>query len=68
MYSSLNVTLSAPYGRRAKGAESVTFSELYMAFERTNFHLDAMYELSARHVRDAMAPAVLVIRARKEGN
>ena len=39
-----------------------------MAFERTNFHFDAFYELSTRHVRDAVAPSVLVLRARKQGN
>jgi ubiquinone/menaquinone biosynthesis C-methylase UbiE len=54
--------------RRAYGTEAISFSELYMAFERTNFHLDAMYELTARHVRDALTPSVLVVRARKQGN
>jgi len=39
-----------------------------MAFERTNFHFDAMYELQARNTRDAVAPAALVLRARKQGN
>lgn len=57
-----------PFARRPYGAEGVTFSELYMAFERTNFHIDTLYELTARHVRDAMAPSVLVLRARKQGN
>jgi ubiquinone/menaquinone biosynthesis C-methylase UbiE len=57
-----------PTARRPYGADGVTFSELYMAFERTNFHFDAMYELNTRHVRDALAPSVLVLRARKEGN
>ena len=57
-----------PTARRAYGADGVTFSELYMAFERTNFHFDAMYELNTRHVRDAVAPSVLVLRARKQGN
>ena len=50
------------------GADGVTFSDLYMAFERTNFHFDAMYELEPRHARDAVAPTVLVLRARKQGN
>jgi len=59
---------SDPTARRPYGADGVTFSELYMAFERTNFHFDAMYELQARNVRDAVAPAVLVLRARKQGN
>ena len=57
-----------PTARRPYGDASVTFSELYMAFERTNFHFDAMYELSTRHVRDAVSPSVLVLRARKQGN
>ncbi len=57
-----------PTARRAYGTGSVTFSELYMAFERTNFHFDAMHELGPRHVRDAFAPTVLVLRARKQGN
>ena len=57
-----------PTARRPYGDASVTFSELYMAFERTNFHFDAMYELNTRHVRDAVSPSVLVLRARKQGN
>lgn len=57
-----------PIARRPYGAEGITFGDLYMAFERTNFHLDAIYELSSRHVRDTVAPSVLVLRARKEGN
>jgi ubiquinone/menaquinone biosynthesis C-methylase UbiE len=57
-----------PTARRAYGSDGISFSELYMAFERTNFHLDAMYELTSRHVRDALAPSVLVVRARKQGN
>ena len=57
-----------PTARRPYGGAGVTFSELYMAFERTNFHFDAMYELQARNARDAVAPAVLVLRARKQGN
>jgi ubiquinone/menaquinone biosynthesis C-methylase UbiE len=57
-----------PTARRAYGTDGITFSELYMAFERTNFHLDAIYELSARHIRDALTPSVLVLRARKQGN
>ena len=57
-----------PTARRAYGTDGMAFSELYMSFERTNFHLDAMYELTARHVRDALTPSVLVLRARKQGN
>jgi len=54
--------------RRPYGADSITFGELYMAFERTNFHVNAFYELTTRHVRDAVAPSALVLRARKQGN
>jgi len=57
-----------PTARRSYGADGLPFSDLYMAFERTNFHFDAMYELNTRHVRDAVAPSVLVLRARKQGN
>ena len=59
---------SEPTARRAYGADGETFSELYMAFERSNFHFDAMYELNSRHQRDALTPSVLVLRARKQGN
>ncbi len=54
--------------RRAYGTDGITFGDLYMAFERTNFHIDTIYELTARHVRDALTPSVLVLRARKQGN
>ena len=54
--------------RRAYGADGITFGELYMAFERTNFHFDAVYELNNRHLRGSLAPSVLVLRARKQGN
>ena len=57
-----------PTARRPYGADGITFSELYMAFERSNFHFDTMHELRTRHVRDAVAPSVLVLRARKQGN
>jgi ubiquinone/menaquinone biosynthesis C-methylase UbiE len=57
-----------PTARRAYGADGVTFGELYMAFERTNFHFDTVYELHTRQSRDALAPTVLVMRARKQGN
>lgn len=57
-----------PTARRPYGTDSITFSELYMSFERTNFHFDAMYELTGRHTRDAVAPTVLVFKARKQGN
>ena len=51
----------------AYGATTLTFSDLYMAFERSNFRLDVVHELGDRRVREAIAPAVLVVRARKQG-
>jgi len=44
-----------------------SFAELYMSFERSNFHLDAVHELSDHRVRDPLCPSVLVVRARKLG-
>ncbi|MEI8237832.1 MAG: class I SAM-dependent methyltransferase [Actinomycetota bacterium] len=52
----------------AYGTTALTFSELYMAFERSNFRLDVIHELADRRVREPVAPAVLVVRARKQGN
>jgi ubiquinone/menaquinone biosynthesis C-methylase UbiE len=57
-----------PMPRRRYGAASITFSDLYMAFERTNFHFDALYELNSRNAREPIAPAVLVLKSRKQGN
>ena len=51
----------------AYGATGHTFSELYMAIERSNFHLDAIHELPDRRVREPLCPSVLVVRARKQG-
>ncbi|MDO8361724.1 MAG: class I SAM-dependent methyltransferase [Actinomycetota bacterium] len=51
----------------AYGAGASTFAELYMAFERSNFHLDMVHELPDRRVRDPLCPSVLVLRARKQG-
>ena len=49
-------------------AHGVTsFGDLYMAFERSNFHLDMVCELNDRRVRDPLCPSVLVVRARKQG-
>jgi SAM-dependent methyltransferase len=54
--------------RYAYGAASPTFSELYMAFERTNFRFDVVHELTDRRTREPIAPSVLVVRARKQGD
>ncbi len=53
--------------RQPYGAEGYTFADLYMAFDRSNFRLDMVSELTDRRVRDTWAPAVLVVRARKQG-
>jgi SAM-dependent methyltransferase len=53
--------------KRRYGAGSITISDLYMSFERSNFHLDTIHELNDRRHRDALAPSVLVVRARKLG-
>ena len=52
----------------AYGTNSITFTELYMAFERSNFRLDVVHELNDQRVRDALCPAVFVLRARKQGD
>ena len=51
----------------AYGASGHTFSELYMAIERSNFHLDTMHELRDNRARDPLSPTVLVMRTRKQG-
>jgi SAM-dependent methyltransferase len=51
----------------AYGATSPTFGDLYLAFERSNFHFDMIHELDDRRVRDPLTPSVLVLRARKQG-
>jgi len=51
----------------AYGANSSTFTELYMAFERSNFRLDVIHELNDVRVREPLCPSVLVVRARKQG-
>lgn len=56
-----------PTPQYAYGASGPTFAELYMSFERSNFHLDQVHELTDRRVRDPLAPSVLVLRARKQG-
>jgi SAM-dependent methyltransferase len=54
--------------RYAYGTNSRSFSELYLAFDRSNFRIDTMYELNDRRSRDAVTPSVLVLRARKQGD
>ncbi|MFZ9628312.1 MAG: class I SAM-dependent methyltransferase [Ilumatobacteraceae bacterium] len=52
----------------AYGATSPTFADLYMMFERSNFHFDQIIELNDDRVRDPLTPSVLVLRARKQGS
>ncbi len=52
---------------RPYGADRSSFGELYLALDRTNFHLDAIHELNDRLIRTPIAPAVLVLRATKQG-
>ena len=63
MFGGQDRTATAAYG-----ANSITFTELYMAFERSNFRLDVVHELDDQRVRDALCPAVFVLRARKQGD
>jgi hypothetical protein len=57
---------SAPIRRYGTG-QSRSLSELFMAFERTNFHIEVMHELTPVSDRNALAPGVLLLRARKVG-
>lgn len=53
--------------RRRYGESTRTLSELFMALQRANFGVDVLLELDPVDQRDAVAPAVLVVRARKLG-
>lgn len=44
-----------------------SFGELFMSFERSNMRIDVVHELFALTANDAIAPTVLVLRARKQG-
>lgn len=63
MFDGQDQTATAAYG-----ANSITFTELYMAFERSNFRLDVVHELNDQRVRDPLCPSVFVLRARKQGD
>lgn len=47
------------------GDNSTTLSDLYMTFERTNFHIDQLHEIAGQ--RASHTPTLLVLRARKQG-
>ncbi|HQZ34527.1 MAG TPA: methyltransferase domain-containing protein [Ilumatobacteraceae bacterium] len=63
MFDGQDQTATAAYG-----ANSITFTELYMAFERSNFRLDVVHELNDQRVREPLCPSVFVLRARKQGD
>lgn len=50
------------------GTDRSSFADLYLALDRTNFHLDAIHELTDRRDRTPSYPAVLVVRASKQGS
>lgn len=49
------------------GARSRTMAELFMNFERANFLVDVVHEPMPLHDPAAVAPALLLVRARKQG-
>lgn len=53
--------------RRYGTGPSRAIGDLFMQFERANLRIDVIHELPAVGQRDAIAPAVLVLRARKLG-
>jgi SAM-dependent methyltransferase len=50
------------YGTRGR-----SMSELFMSFERSNFRIDVLHELMPVADRSALVPAMLLMRARKQG-
>lgn len=56
-----------PTVQRRYGTSTRSFSELFMTFERANMRVDVVHELFALTANDAPAPAVLVLRGRKQG-
>ena len=50
------------------GANGLAISDLYMMFERSNFHIDVIHELTDQRHREWVTPSVLALRARKLGN
>jgi len=55
----------APTSRYGSDVRSI--SELFMSLERSNFRIDVMHEPTPIADRSAMAPSLLLIRARKQG-
>lgn len=59
---------SDPIARRPYGSTSPTIGDYTMSLQRANFTIDALHELAPRNNPRAVAPAVLVVRARKLGS
>lgn len=58
-----------PIARRRYGAETnLTIGDLCMSLQRSNFAIDALYELYAKNKPRAVVPRTLAFRARKLGN
>lgn len=57
--------VDAPLHRYGTSARSI--GELFMSFERSNFRIDVIHELTPMAARDALVPTVLLLRARKLG-
>jgi SAM-dependent methyltransferase len=57
--------VDAPQRRYGTSARSI--GELFMSFERSNFRIDVIHELTPLTARDALVPTVLLLRARKLG-
>jgi SAM-dependent methyltransferase len=60
--ATLGQSIERPYG-----ASTRSISEVFMAMQRSNFRIDTMLELMPLNNRNAVAPLVLLIRARKLG-
>ncbi len=53
--------------RRRYGSTVRSIGELFMSYERSNFHIDVLHEVAPIAARDALVPSVLLLRARKLG-
>lgn len=52
---------------RRYGTDGRTLGQIFMTLQRSNFQVDQLHELDADNAPNALAPAVLVLRARKLG-
>lgn len=53
--------------RRRYGVSARSIGEMFMSFERSNFRIDVIHELTPLAAREALVPTVLLLRARKLG-